>query len=91
MVQGLRARGGPARGNILTESEWIGYRGGAREGPHRSVNGGTGPAVWVILNGLVWPEVDVSPEDEVAIEEGLGDLGAGRRVGAEDVWHEPGI
>ena len=48
-------------------------------------------ALWVILNAMVWPEVDVSPEDEVTIEEGLGDLRAGHRVRAEDVWKKLGI
>jgi len=48
-------------------------------------------ALWVILNSIAWPEVEISPEDEADIKEGLADLESGRKVRAEDVWKELGI
>ncbi len=48
-------------------------------------------ALWVILNAMAWPEVEISPEDEADIEEGLADLTAGRKVSAEDAWKQLGI
>ncbi|OAT83509.1 hypothetical protein A6M21_08135 [Desulfotomaculum copahuensis] len=48
-------------------------------------------ALWVILNAMAWPEVEVSPEDEADIKEGLADLEAGRKVSAEDAWKQLGI
>lgn len=48
-------------------------------------------ALWVILNAMAWPEVEISPEDEADIEEGLADLAAGRKVSAEDAWKQLGI
>lgn len=48
-------------------------------------------ALWVIVNSMAWPEVEITPEDAAEIEEGLADLRAGRKVRAEDVWKELGI
>lgn len=48
-------------------------------------------ALFVFLHSMALSEEDISPEDEVAIEEGLADLAAGRKVKAEDVWKELGI
>ncbi len=48
-------------------------------------------ALWVILNSMAWPEVNISPEDEKEIIEGLNDLKEGKKVSAEDVWKELGI
>ncbi len=48
-------------------------------------------ALWVILESMAWPEVSTSPADETAIDEGLADLAAGRKVRAEDVWAELGL
>jgi len=48
-------------------------------------------ALWIILNSMTWPEVEISPEDEADIKEGLADLEAGRKVRADDVWKELGI
>ena len=48
-------------------------------------------ALWVILNSMAWQEVEISPEDEADIKEGLADLEAGRKMRAEDVWKEIGI
>ncbi len=48
-------------------------------------------ALWVVLNSMAWPEVEIAPEDEADLEEGLADLRAGRKVKAEDVWKELGI
>ncbi len=48
-------------------------------------------ALWVLLNAVAWPEVEISPEDEADIKEGLADLEAGRKVSAEDAWKQLGI
>lgn len=48
-------------------------------------------ALWVILESVAWPEIEISPEEEAEIKEGLADLAAGRKVKAEDVWKELGI
>lgn len=48
-------------------------------------------ALWVILESMAWPEVSISPADETAIDEGLADLAAGRKVSAEDAWAELGL
>jgi predicted transcriptional regulator len=48
-------------------------------------------ALWVILNSIAWAEVEISPEDEADIKEGLADLESGRKVRAVDVWKELGI
>lgn len=48
-------------------------------------------ALWVILNSMAWPEVEISPEEEKDIKEGLDELESGLKVSAEDVWKELGI
>ena len=48
-------------------------------------------ALWVILESMAWPEVGTSPADETAIDEGLADLAAGRKVSAKDAWAELGL
>lgn len=48
-------------------------------------------ALKVIVESMALPEVEISPEDEADIKEGLADLEAGRKVRAEDVWKELGI
>lgn len=48
-------------------------------------------ALWVILKSMAWPEVEISPEDEKDIKEGLEELDSGSRVSAEDAWKELGI
>lgn len=48
-------------------------------------------ALWVILEAMAWPEVDVSAGDEAAIDEGVADLAARRKVRAGDVWADLGL
>ena len=48
-------------------------------------------ALWVILQPLVWPVEDITPEEATEIAEARADIEAGKGIKAEDVWSELGI
>ena len=40
---------------------------------------------------MIWPEVEVTPEEAEAIAQGEAEIEAGLGVKAEDVWRELGL
>ena len=48
-------------------------------------------ALRVIIESMIWPEVEVTPEEAEAIAQGEAEIKAGLGVRAEDVWKELGL
>jgi predicted RNase H-like HicB family nuclease len=44
-----------------------------------------------VLEEWLIGEEEITPEEQAAIEEGIADLKAGRRIKAEDAWKELGL
>ncbi|MEW6727550.1 MAG: hypothetical protein AB1327_11445 [Bacillota bacterium] len=47
--------------------------------------------LWILLESMVWPTEEITPEETAEIEEALAEIDAGKRLKAEDVWKELGL
>ncbi|MGB9919698.1 MAG: hypothetical protein ACPLPT_03040 [Moorellales bacterium] len=48
-------------------------------------------ALWIILESMVWPLEEISPEEATELAEARAQIEAGMGIRAEDVWRELGI
>jgi len=48
-------------------------------------------ALRVIIESMIWPEEDITPEEAEAIAQGEAEIKAGLGVKAEEVWKELGL